>query len=143
MYRTYTMAIWVVKLSCKRIKIRSIFGRNSTTQLSHKCKIKIWLYKSIFYVKNDLSLSILFFFDQYFLEHIFCYWHFLTTPIFKTLYFRNDAQFLMTMSLEHVDFLPKNVSTFVSLSWKIDNPYCHNIHHQNECLCVSKKCDKK
>ena len=49
---------------------------------------KIWLSKSIFYVKNYPNLSQFFFHWRISIqEHIFCYWHFLITSILKSLYF--------------------------------------------------------
>ena len=49
---------------------------------------KIWLSKSIFYVKNYPNLSQFFFHWRISIqEHIFCYWHFLIISIFKSLYF--------------------------------------------------------
>ena len=31
------------------------------------------------------------------------------------------------ISIEYADFWPKNLSKFVSLPWKLDNTYCHNL----------------
>ena len=49
---------------------------------------KIWLSKSIFYVKNYPNLSQFFFHSRISIwGHIFCYWHFWITSIFKSLHF--------------------------------------------------------
>ena len=48
---------------------------------------KIWLSRSIFYVKNHSKLSDFFHWRMRIQEHIFCYWHFLITSIFESLYF--------------------------------------------------------
>ena len=88
---------------------------------------KIWLSKSIFYVKNmnaNLSSS------NFFAIDIFWQLQFL-----KSFIFWNDAQFLMTQDYIGIHntiiscwniFLAKNLSDFVSLPWKFENPYYHN-----------------
>ena len=43
----------------------------------------------------------------------------------KPCFFENDAQFLTTRHYICL-FLGKNISNFVSLSWKLLNPYCHS-----------------
>ena len=90
---------------------------------------EIWLSKSIFYIKNLPNLSDFF---------SFCYWHFLITTIFKSLYFLKwcpifDSSPLLQFSkfnnfiwLQLIRFLAKNISNFVSLSWKLHNRYCRN-----------------
>ena len=48
---------------------------------------KLWLSKSIFYIKNDPNLSNFFFIGKYnFMGHTFCYWHFLKTSLLKPRY---------------------------------------------------------
>ena len=97
---------------------------------------KIWLSKSIFYVKNHRNLSQFFFHWRISIkEHIWCYWHFLIKSIFKAVYYQNDAQFLtprhysnsqnLVISFEYSWFLAKNLSNFVPLPWKLHNQYCH------------------
>ena len=49
---------------------------------------KIWLSKSIFYIKNHRNLSEFFFHWRISIkEHICCYWHFLIKSIFKAVYY--------------------------------------------------------
>ena len=60
---------------------------------------KIWLSKSIFYVKNHPNLS-RFFFIEFNLRALFSYWHFLIKSIFKSLYYQNDALFLTAPKLK-------------------------------------------
>ena len=41
----------------------------------------------------------------------------MTASVFKTFYF-----------LKQFSFLAKNISNFIYLFWKVNNPYCHSIH---------------
>ena len=93
---------------------------------------KIWLSKSIFVVKNHWNLSQFFSIKEYqFRSTSFCYWHFLITSIFKSLYFLKWCPIFDTSPLTQVSkfnnflwvcwFLGKNNSNFVYP----DNPYCH------------------
>ena len=51
-------------------------------------KCRIWLSKSIFYVKIIGIFLNLFFMEEYqFRNTVFCYWHFLIASIFNSLYF--------------------------------------------------------
>ena len=105
---------------------------------------KIWLSKSIFYVKNYTNLSQKFFHLRISIEAHFCFWHFLITSIFKSLYlvewcpiFDNSplTQFSKFNNFLWVCwFLGKNLSNFVPPAWKLNNPYSHNMYSHNNCL---------
>ena len=64
---------------------------------------KIWLSKSIFYVKNHRNFS-----------------HFFFIEIHQFSKFTNFLQVCW--------FLGKNLCNFVPPAWKLDNPYYHNVH---------------
>ena len=67
----------------------------------------------------------------------FCYWHFLITPIFKSLYFLKwclifDSLPLLKFSQVNnliwiQSFFSQDLSNFISLPWKLHNRYCHSI----------------
>ena len=101
-----------------------------------------WLSKSIFYVKNYPNLSHFFHWRISIQEHIFCYWHFLITSTFKSLYFLKWCPIFDTSPLTQFSkfhnflwvcwFLGKNISNFVPTVWKLHNPYCHTRHSESE-----------
>jgi hypothetical protein len=80
-------------------------------------------------------------------EHIFCFWHFLITSIFKfTLLLKwypifdssPQNQFSKFNNFVCVCwFSGKNLSDFITPAWKLDNPYYHNpdvhFHHVRYC----------
>ena len=93
---------------------------------------KIWLSKWIFSVKNSSNLSKKKIHWRISIqEHIFCYWNFLLTLIFETLYFLNWCPIFDDSLLHQFSkynnfllvywFLGKNLSNFVCLSWKLNN----------------------
>ena len=73
------------------------------------------------------------------LEHIFFFWHFLITSIFKSLYLLKSCPIFDTSPLTQFSkfnnflwvcwFLGKNLSNFVPPVWKLHNPYCHIEDH--------------
>ena len=66
------------------------------------------------------------------------FWHFLITSIFRSLYFLKWCPVFDSSPLHQFSkldyflcacwFLGKNLSNFVSLSWRLDNPYYHTTH---------------
>ena len=65
---------------------RSYFVKWHSGELSKNAKI--WLSESIFYIKNYVNLSKLFFIEKYtFSTTFFCYRHFFTMLILKIIYF--------------------------------------------------------
>ena len=86
---------------------------------------KIWLSKSIFYVKNYPNLS-QFFFS---LKNINLGAHFLITLLSKMI--PNFWHLPLTQFSKFNNFLwvcwflGKNLSNFVFPVWKLHNPYCH------------------
>ena len=117
------------------------------TEIVASCqKVQKSDFKSISYVKNEVNFSKKkFHLRTSFHDHIFCYWHFLKTYIFKTLHFLKWCPIFdnsptahqfpkyNTFLLEHL-FLAKKLSNFVSLSWKLDNPYYHITESRKENL---------
>ena len=79
-------------------------------------------------------------------EHIFCYWHFLITSFFKSLYLLKWCPIFDTSPLTQFSkfnnflwvcwFLGKNLSNFVPPIWKLHYPYCHSARHFF-CSCIS------
>ena len=67
---------------------------------------------------------------------MFCYWHFLITSIFRSLYSLKWCPVFDTFPLIQFSkfnnflwvcwFLGKKLFDFVPLVWKLNNPYCHN-----------------
>ena len=102
-------------------------------KLSKSAKIR--LSKSIFYVKNHWNLS------QFFLSlkntNLRAHWHFLIMSIFKTLYFLKWGPISDSSPLHQFAkfktflwlcwFFGKNISSFVSLAWKLDPATCITI----------------
>ena len=95
---------------------------------------KIWLSKSIFYVKI-IGIFFIFFRSKYEFRSTIFYWDCLITLILKSLYFlkwcptrhcSNSENSII--SFEYGDFLAKNFSNFVSLPWKLHNRYCHTVY---------------
>ena len=75
------------------------------------------------FLKNHRNLS------DFFSKTILCYWHFFITSMFKSLCFLNDAPFLkvrLYMYSQNIKSSLGYVDNFVSLPWKLNNPYCHN-----------------
>ena len=72
-----------------------------------------------------------------------CYWHFLITSLFKSLYFQKWCPIFDTSPLTQFSrfnnflwvclFLGKNLSNFVPPVWKLHNPYCHS-NDQDHCV---------
>ena len=134
------MVIRVVEFSSGGSKLERFLPKNQHTQrklLNFKnwCsgevskRAKIWLSKSIFNVKNHRNLSQFFFW----LKNTKLGAHFLILTFFdninfKSLYFLKwcpifDSSPLLQFS--KFNNLAKNLSNFVSLSWKLHNRYCH------------------
>ena len=82
--------------------------------------------------------------------HIFRYWNFSITSIFKSLYFLKWCPIYDTSPLTQFSkfnnflwvcwFLGKNLSNFVPPVWKLHNPYCHNIHTQQPATAEALSC---
>ena len=149
--RLNTMAIQVVEFSnggvknskdfCLRINMLKgnywilrigLMGRCQ----KHQNLTKIWLSKTIFYVKNYPNLSqFIFSFKIFNPGALFCYWQFWITSIFKSLYFLKLCPTFDTCPLTQSSkfnnflwvcwFLGNNLSNFVAPVWKLNNPYCH------------------
>ena len=81
------------------------------------------------YQKLSESFSFFFHWRISILEHIFCYWHFLITLIFKAVYFLKWCPILTPPHFNNYLwvcwFLGKNLPNFVPPVWKLHNPYCH------------------
>jgi hypothetical protein len=94
--------------------------------------VKIWLSKSIFYVKNHPNLSLFFinenqFRSTLFVTDIFWWNQFLEFFITKMMpYFWQLQNSKFNNFLWVCWFLCKNLSNFVPPNWKLHNPYCHN-----------------
>ena len=130
-----SMAIQVVEFSNGGYKIRKIFAHTQRRLLNFEFWIigelsksaKIWLSKSIFYIKNNPNLSLLFslkntnsgahFFDE------INFWITLLQkrcPIFDSSPLIQNSRF--NDFLWVCWFWCKNLSNFVSPAWKLHNP---------------------
>ena len=133
------MVMWVVEFSMEGYKIKMIFGQKinifkkkscilwidivASRQklgiiLEKKASQNLKLSKNTFFkkskkLKKDFILSI---FDAENFTLKVRFWHFLTTRHYDN-----------SQSFEDIYFWPNNfLSNFVSISWKLDNPYYHN-----------------
>ena len=97
-------------------------------------------FKFNFNVKNYPKLSQFFFHWEILIqEHNFCYWHFLITSTFKSLYFLKwcpvfdtspSTQFSKFNNfLWACQFLVKIFLIFHLPFWKLHNPYFHKAYH--------------
>ena len=117
------------------------FGNWCSGEVSKSAKI--WISKLSFYVKNRRNLCCCFI-EKYQFSCIFFFnWHFLITSIFELIYFTLKWCPIFDSSLLHQFskfnnflwvcwFLGKNLSNFVSLSWKINNWHYHIVEPQND-----------
>ena len=80
LHKGLLMQDWVFRLGCRQMKSLN-FTNWSNGEVSKSAEI--WLWKSIYYVKNHPKISDFFFFN----ENNFCYWHFMLKLIFQSLYF--------------------------------------------------------
>ena len=91
-------------------------------------KVQKFDFQSQFSTLKIIRIFLMFF-------HFFCYWPFLITSIFKSLYFLKWCPIFDT-SLHQFSkfnnllwvcwFIGKNISNFELPAWKFNNPYCHN-----------------
>ena len=73
-----------------------------------------WLSNSIFYVKNYPNLSQFFFHWRIsILEHVFCYWHLLIIPFFKSLHFLKRCPIFETSPLHQFS----KFNNFLRVCW--------------------------
>ena len=127
------MAIRVVEFSNGGYNIRKLLNIEFWIYGKLSKSARIWLLRSIFYIKNYPNLSQFFFIEEYqfrstcFVIDIF--WVALLLkwcPIFDSLPLHQFSKF--NNFLWVCWSLGKNLSNFVPPVWKLHNPYCHNIH---------------
>ena len=135
--RLWQYGLWSFKTG--GMKLERFFPKNQHTQrkllnfenwLNGKVSksAKIWLSKSIFYVKNHGHLSQFFSLKNISLGSHFLLLTFFIISIFKSLHFLNahySNYKIFVISFEYSWFLAKNLSNFVSLLWKLHKRYCY------------------
>ena len=135
------MVRWVVEFSKERYKIRKV----KKSWLSNSTKIR--LLKSNFYVKDKCIFSDSFFNQWYQFNYEHILWKFILMPsVFETIHFQKWSTIFEDSSLCQFTkfnflwgswFLAQNLSNFVSLPWKLNNPYYHSTPISNFTNCIA------
>ena len=131
------MVIWVVEFSREGYRSRKIFGLTSISSMKllyfvnwHNGELSHMLFtKNVllnwYVLWNWKKRSVDFWHSKFTLKVKF--WHFLTT-----CHYVNSKN--TTISYEDIYFLDQNLSNFVSLTLKLDNPYYHNVSNKQLAL---------